>query len=109
MLKGELQGANRETIQGENQEALQSVLSRLLQGALKGPTNRFQLKCFQGHFKEHLTEYFQEHLMEQFKKHIKKHFNKYFTLPTKGLGAADGPSPYHQVPLNQWFTRSALA
>ena len=68
MLKGELQGAIRETIQGENQEALLSVLSRLLQGALKGPTNRFQLKCFQGHFKEHLREYFQEHFMEQFKK-----------------------------------------
>ena len=50
MLKRELQGAIRETIQGANEEALQSVLSRLIQGALKGPPNRFQLKHFQGHF-----------------------------------------------------------
>ena len=35
VLKGELQGAIKETIQGANQEALQSVLSRLFQGALK--------------------------------------------------------------------------
>ena len=50
MLKGELQGAFRETIRGANQEALQSVLSRLFQGALKGPPNTFQLKHFQVHF-----------------------------------------------------------
>ena len=49
-LKGELQGAIRETIQGANQDALQSILSRLFQEALKGPPNTFQLKHFQVHF-----------------------------------------------------------
>ena len=50
VLKGELQGAIRETIQGANQEAVQNDLSRLFQGALKEPPDRFQLKHFQGHF-----------------------------------------------------------
>ena len=50
VLKRELRGANKETIQGANQDALQSVLSRLFQGALIGPSNRFRLKRFQGHF-----------------------------------------------------------
>ena len=50
MLKGELPGTIRETIQGARQEAVQSDLSRLFQGALKEPPDRFQLKHFQGHF-----------------------------------------------------------
>ena len=47
VLKGELQGAIKETIQGAKQK---SALSRLFQEALKGPPDRFQLKRFQGHF-----------------------------------------------------------
>ena len=44
----------KEAVRGslQGRKALQSVFSRVFEGALKEPPNGFQLKRFQGHYKE---------------------------------------------------------